>query len=109
MVKPKHSRNYKSNTGAVNNIRFTNDDNRPFSIADSEIQRVSDFGGNGLIRDASTISIGTIHERTQTLAHLESGMIDLSNLKSLKRRMDSNARSNIGVKTNVPTALNHSH
>ena len=67
----KPSRNNKFNTGVAPNIRFTNEENRPFSIADSEIQKVSDFGGNGLIKDISTISLGTAYDHT--MPNLESG------------------------------------
>jgi hypothetical protein len=52
----------KRNCNIADNIRFANNE-RPFSIADSEIQKVSDFGGNGLIRDMSTISIDTHHKK----------------------------------------------
>ena len=58
-----NKKSFKRNSNITANLAFATantENKRPLSIADSEIQKVSDLGGNGLVRDMSTVSIDTV-------------------------------------------------
>lgn len=56
-------------------------DGRPLSIADSEIQKVSDFGENGLIKDISAGSLEPFQTpKPKALPNIASGEINLSTI-----------------------------